>query len=110
MAMTGQGPISSHDLYARIGVAAAPLLLDVRRAEAFNADDQLIISATRRLPEAVQDWARDLPPGRPVVAYCMHGREVSQNVAGSLRAAGVEATYLEGGISHWKEAQLPTRK
>ena len=43
-------PISSSDLYARLGTASAPLLLDVRRDEAFNQDGGLIISALRRSP------------------------------------------------------------
>src|SRR5437763_5783654 len=52
----------------------------------------------------------NLPTGRWVVAYCVYGQEVSQNVATALRAAGVEASYLEGGISNWKEKRLPMRK
>ena len=30
--------LSSKELYARLGTAAAPVLVDVRRAEAFGAD------------------------------------------------------------------------
>jgi hypothetical protein len=44
------------------------------------------------------------------VAYCNHGLEVSQRVAASLRAAGIEVSYLEGGVSAWNEKRLPTRK
>src|SRR5947209_19722992 len=91
-------PISGRDLYARLGVASAPFLLDVRRADAFNADERVIVGAARRTPDAVQDWLRDLPAGRPIVAYCVHGQEVSQNVARALRTAGLDATYLEGGM------------
>ena len=74
-------PISSSDLYARLGTAAAPLLLDVRRDEAFSQDGGLIISALRRSPGDVARWSKDLLAGRPVVAYCVHGHEVSQGVA-----------------------------
>jgi rhodanese-related sulfurtransferase len=107
---TAMAPIFGRDLYARLGVAAAPFLLDVRRAEAFNADERVIVGAARRTPESVGDWLRELPAGRPIVAYCVHGHEVSQNVARALRAAGLEATYLEGGMAQWKDARLPTRK
>jgi rhodanese-related sulfurtransferase len=103
-------PVSSSELYSRIGRASAPLLLDVRRDEAFNANDKLIVGALRRSPETVETWLHDLPSGRSVVAYCVHGHEVSQNVTKALRGAGFEATYLEGGISRWKEANLPTRQ
>ena len=53
---------------------------------------------------------KTLAPGRPVVAYCVHGHEVSQGAAASLRRAGIKAAYLEGGIAEWKETGLPTRK
>ena len=32
-------PVSPDELYARLGTASAPVLLDVRRSEAFGADD-----------------------------------------------------------------------
>ena len=103
-------PVSSNDLYARLGTAAAPLLIDVRRADAFKADDRQIIGASHRTPEDVAQWQTALPRERPIVAYCVHGHEVSQNVANALRRAGMQAAYLEGGITGWKEQRLPTRR
>jgi len=102
-------PISPDDLYASLGTANAPLLIDVRRAQAFEADDRQIIGSTWRLPEDVSSWLKALPRGRRVVAYCVHGHEVSQGVASALRAVGIAAAYLEGGITAWKERALPTR-
>jgi hypothetical protein len=58
----------------------------------------------------VEIWCKGLPAGRPVVAYCVHGHEVSQGVAARLQQAGIKATYLDGGIAAWKETGLPTRK
>jgi rhodanese-related sulfurtransferase len=103
-------PISSSELYARLGTVTAPVLLDVRRDQAFNDDGALIIGALRRSPGEVEGWSRDLNAARPIVAYCVHGHEVSQGVAASLRQAGLDAAYLEGGIAGWKERGLPTRK
>jgi rhodanese-related sulfurtransferase len=103
-------PIPVTDLYRRLGTAQAPLLIDVRRAPAFDADDRRIIGATRRLPDDVVRWGTDLPKGRAVVAYCVHGHEVSQGVAEALRKAGFQAAYLEGGIAAWKDRKLPTRR
>ena len=100
--------ISAHDLYARLGTATAPLVLDVRRAPAFEKAESLIASAMRRAPDDVQTWQRRLPANRPVVAYCVHGHEVSQGVAATLRAAGIDATYLEGGIETWSAGSFPT--
>ena len=107
--MDGQQPsVSPHDLYRRLGIASAPIVIDVRRAPAFEAADSLIASAFHRNPDDVERWRRDLPSGRPVVAYCVHGHEVSQGVTAALRAAGVDAVYLAGGIADWTGAQLPT--
>jgi rhodanese-related sulfurtransferase len=56
-----------------------------------------------------QDWCRDLPPGRVVVVYCVHGHEASQGAASALKAAGVDGRYLEHGIAGWAEHRLPMR-
>ena len=93
--------ITSESLMTRFGTAAAPLLLDVRKAPAFEAADRLIAGALRNAPAA---W-----PSRAIVTYCVHGHEVSQGAAAALRVAGHDAAYLEGGITHWIEAGLPTR-
>jgi rhodanese-related sulfurtransferase len=98
------------NLYARLGTAHAPLLIDVRPPPAFEADDSLIIGSTRRLPQDVSTWWNALPAGRSVVAYCVHGQEVSQGVANALQKNGVQADYLAGGITDWKARKLPTRR
>src|SRR5262245_6717425 len=102
--------MSAQQLYARLGTARAPALVDVRRDDAFTEDQCLIVSAVHRPPDQVSQWAKDLQPFRPVVAYCSHGHEVSQGVASSLRDAGIQAAYLDGGISAWKTSGLPTRR
>jgi rhodanese-related sulfurtransferase len=102
--------ISSQQLYQHLGTASAPILVDVRRQDAFGTDDRLIIGALYRPPEEVERWRKEFSANRPIVAYCNHGREVSQGVAATLRQAGVEAKYLEGGIGGWKELRLPTRR
>ncbi|HEX7966801.1 MAG TPA: chromate resistance protein ChrB domain-containing protein [Stellaceae bacterium] len=98
------------DLYRQIGTAAAPLVIDVRRSDAFDADDGLIVGAVRRLPEDVERWRRDLPPDRDVVVYCAKGQEVGPDTAAALAAAGIRAAYLEGGVARWRELGLPTRR
>lgn len=109
--MNGQAvPISPTALYRHLGTARAPLLIDVRRAPAFESDDQRIIGAARRLPDEVASWSNSLPKGCAVVTYCVHGHEVSQNVASALEKAGLQAAYLEGGIAEWRERKFPTRR
>lgn len=102
--------ISPHDLYARLGSDAAPIVVDVRRAADFDSADRLVIPAFHCSPDEVEQWPKNLPPGRPVVTYCVHGHHVSQGVAAALRAMGVEANFLEGGIAGWTEAEMPTRR
>jgi rhodanese-related sulfurtransferase len=102
--------ISPADLYGRLGNAAAPLIIDVRREPAFDADEHMIAGAIRRTPDNVAQWRSILPEGRPVVVYCVHGHEVSQGVASALRNQGVDARYLEGGIAAWNESKLPLRR
>ena len=97
-------------LYASVGTASAPLMLDVRRTPAFDTDERLIVGALRRDPEGVAEWQREMPRNRPVVVYCMRGHEVSQNVAAALRACDIDARYLEGVITGWAELNLPRRK
>jgi rhodanese-related sulfurtransferase len=109
--MDGPIPLSitSVDLYGAIGTAAAPVVIDVRRNASFTADNRMIVGAIRRGPEAIQSWQQELPAGRGVVVYCVHGHEVSQGVASALRSAGIDARYLEHGITGWAEHRLPMR-
>ena len=82
-------------------------LLDVRRAATYATASSRIGGAHWRDPAAVATWAGELTPGAPVVVYCVHGHEVSRGVALQLRAAGIEARFLRGGIEAWQAAGLP---
>src|SRR5438046_1828438 len=103
--MDGQKPpsISPQNLYGAIGTGAAPVVIDVRRSAAYAADSRMIAGAIRRNPDDVQNWRQELPSGRAVVVYCVHGHEASQEAASALRRGGVDARYLEHGISGWAE-------
>jgi rhodanese-related sulfurtransferase len=100
--------ISPHDLYAQLGSDTAPIVVDVRRDVDFAGLDRLVSSAFHRSPDDVERWQNDLPDGRQVVAYCLHGDRVSQGVTITLCAMGVDTHFLEGGICHWTELGLPT--
>jgi rhodanese-related sulfurtransferase len=109
--MDGNGhSISPHHLYAKLESDSAPIVVDVRRAADFAIADKLVAPAFHRSPDEVEHWRSDLPSGRPVVAYCFHGKELSQGVAAALRLMGVDANFLEGGIADWTEQGLPTRR
>jgi rhodanese-related sulfurtransferase len=102
--------ISPNELYAGLGTASAPAVVDVRRSDDFARADRLIASAFHRAPDKVGRWWKDLSEGRSVVLQCRHGRQISQDVTAALCAASVDAVYLEGGISAWIERCLPTRR
>ena len=97
-------------LLDRLGSPRAPLIIDVRVHSAFERDTHLIAGATWRDPFGVSEWSKHLPRHRPVVVYCVHGLEVSRNAADSLRAAGVDARPLEGGIAAWRDSGGPLIK
>jgi rhodanese-related sulfurtransferase len=102
--------ISPQDLWNRLGSAAAPILVDVRRGPSFDAEETMIAGAIHRAPDDVVKWGSALPLGRPVAVYCVHGQEVSQSVAAALIAAGADARFLDGGIARWAELGLPQRR
>jgi rhodanese-related sulfurtransferase len=102
--------VSPQQLYARLGSASAPPLVDVRREDAFNADDAMIIGAVRRVPESTARWLQALPKGREIIVYCGDGQEVSQNIARTLQNCEITTAFLEGGIADWKAQGLPTRR
>ena len=91
----------------RLGRSGQPLILDVRRAAAFDAAPHLIAGALRVAPDALDQALPQLPRDREVVVYCVHGHELSQNAARQLIAAGFDARFLDGGIGHWQEDALP---
>jgi rhodanese-related sulfurtransferase len=100
--------ISAADLYGRLGTASAPMVVDVRRPADFASADALIVSAFHRDPDQVPQWRGELPGRRHVVVHCVHGHQVSQGVAAALRAAGIDASYLQGGITDWIDNGFPT--
>jgi len=90
--------ISPQQILATIGTPFAPLLIDVRREEAWREAATMIPAARRRPPAGTEGWMGSLAADQDIVAYCAHGGEVSQSVAALFRAAGKRAAYLSGGI------------
>jgi rhodanese-related sulfurtransferase len=103
-------PILANDLYARLGTASAPIVLDVRRSDDFSADDRVIVSAVHCDVDGEREWLADLPPSKPIVVYCADGGEISHAAAATLGKAGISGAYLEGGIAGWQKRGLPTHR
>ena len=82
------------------------VVVDVRREAARTSSGRTIAGALR-IEAHDPDWLRGLK-GRPVLVFCVHGHDVSQDACRSLVAAGVDARYLGGGFEAWCLAGLPT--
>ncbi|WP_292609985.1 chromate resistance protein ChrB domain-containing protein [Nitrobacter sp. 62-13] len=102
--------ISPHDLSAGLGSGTAPFVVDVRSDADFTNSSRLLGPAVHHSPDNVGQWRRDLPGGRQVVTYCLRGDQLSQGVAIALRAMGVGAYFLEGGVEGWTALGFPTRR
>jgi rhodanese-related sulfurtransferase len=94
--------ITPIELKQRLSAFPPPTLVDVRRQPAFAENSRIIPGALRCLPETVESWAATLEPWRPVVVYCVRGHEVSQGACAALRAHGLDARYVEGGLERWQ--------
>jgi rhodanese-related sulfurtransferase len=89
--------VTSSAFAALLGRPDTPLILDVRRSEAFAASGVMLPLARRCAPEKLPSLLRSKPV-QSVIAYCVYGHAVSQGAAAQLRAAGWDARYLLGGI------------
>jgi rhodanese-related sulfurtransferase len=84
-------------------------ILDVRRKSDFDADPNTIPGATWRTPEAVEQW-RDELVDQEVILYCVRGGSVSKSVSERLIENNINARYIEGGISAWKDSGGPVEE
>jgi Fe-Mn family superoxide dismutase len=62
-----------------------------------------------RDPAQVAQWSAERGD-RPVIVYCVYGHEVGRATALRLRAAGVDARFLRGGIDGWQAAGRPVQR
>jgi rhodanese-related sulfurtransferase len=90
------------ELRQRLLAFPPPTIVDARRPAAFDADRDVIPGALRRPPESIEACASELDAWRSVIVYCVHGHEVSQGAARTLRARGLDAHFLDGGLAGWR--------
>jgi rhodanese-related sulfurtransferase len=79
-------------------------LIDVRRKADRDASGEQLPGATWHDPEQLAAWAAGLPRDKPIVLNCVRGGSVSNSVVDALRAKGLDACFIEGGIEGWKAA------
>lgn len=88
-------PFAAHDI-------AGAHLIDVRRAGVLETATTMLPGAVWRDPAKPADWAHELQDDRPVLVCCVYGHEVGRVTAMRLRALGVNARFLVGGIDGWE--------
>lgn len=104
--MSSPTSISVQKLSRLVGTPRAPVVVDVRIDEDYDADRRLIPASFRRSHRSVGDWASGLA-GHEVVVVCQRGQKLSEGTAAWLRHLGIEAESLEGGFEAWAAAGLP---
>jgi rhodanese-related sulfurtransferase len=99
--------ISALDLWASMGSAAAPQVVDVCRREVMESSTGFIPTSIWQGPGPASRWLATIDLSRPLVITCKAGHNLSQAVVAELRGQGVDARALEGGREGWTAADLP---
>ena len=93
--------ISPHDLYARLGTAVAPIVVDVRHPSAFASADRLIIGAVYRPPDQVERWRTLCRPAVPWSLIASMGTTSARAWSPRCVPRHRRAISLDGGIAAW---------
>ncbi len=102
--------ISPHELAEWQTAHRTFTLLDVRRKAVRAADGAEVPGARWLDPEQVFAWKDEIPRDRPALIYCAKGHEISQGIAATLSALGLDARFLVDGFAGWRAAQMPVNR
>lgn len=83
-------------------------LIDVRTTQEYSATR---LAGAKNIPVGeLKDRLKELDVNKPVIVYCRSGNR-SGTAVGILKSHGfAKARHLEGGISAWEAAGLPTTR
>ena len=98
---------ASEPFAAAQGDVDGAVVVDVRRAGMYAQASTIIPGSSWRDPAMTDAWAGALPRDREVIVYCIYGHEVGRSTAMRLRAQGLNARFLAGGIDAWQAAGQP---
>jgi rhodanese-related sulfurtransferase len=104
--------VSAEALAARLapGAAAAPIVLDVRRAEEFAAGR---VPGARNLPHdriVADATALGVPKDAEIVVYCQSGRRANMALESLQKAGYTRLAHLEGDFPGWQSQGRPVEK
>jgi superoxide dismutase, Fe-Mn family len=96
--------LSVEELAAQLAKGDPVQVLDARPRHHISRTVDLMDGAVWRDPDRVETWVGELSPDRPVAVYCAYGFHVGCNITRTLRAHGLDARYVRGGLSAWYAA------
>jgi Fe-Mn family superoxide dismutase len=99
--------ITVGELDRLLKAGGTPMLLDVCLPEDVARRRDMIPGARFLTPGEVGPLAPRLPRDRPVVVYCIYGFQVSGEATSALRAQGLDAQRLAGGLAAWRAMAGP---
>ncbi|MGC1496070.1 MAG: sulfurtransferase/chromate resistance protein [Sulfitobacter sp.] len=100
--MAAPNEITISQLLRLIGLPDAPVIVDISIDPDF-ADDPFLIPGSFRHPHTDVQGLKDRLNGRPCVVTCQRGIKLSQGLVARLRADGMQAEYLSGGMYGWRD-------
>jgi rhodanese-related sulfurtransferase len=104
-------PTTPLALSERLHAPDQPLILDVRKAEDFAASDYFLPRSIRWDFNANAALPKEVSSAQPVLAFCVKGAAVGIEGAQRLHSAGIQSSYLEGGLRAWQaEGRVTVRK
>ncbi len=104
--MPNPNAITPAQLMRLVGTPDAPAIIDVRVPEDLATDPCLIPGSVTQPYTDILSLSPALSGKRAVVS-CQRGGKLSSGATALLRAHGIEAELLEGGVVAWRAAGLP---
>jgi Fe-Mn family superoxide dismutase len=83
--------------------------IDARPRHYVSRTQDIIVGATWRDPDRVQEWVGELSKSEPVVVFCAYGFHVGCKTAVALREAGFDAKYMKPGHAGWRAIGGPIK-
>jgi len=100
--MPAPNEMTPAQLLRLIGTPDAPAIVDICIPPDFAEDPFLIPGSIRHSHDDI-DVLKQRLAGRSCVIVCQRGLKLSQGLAARLRAEGIPAEYLSGGMYGWRD-------
>lgn len=100
--------ITPDELYAQLGLAEAPLVIDVRSVAACERVPLMVPGAVHGDPEQLASWSASLSRTRTIVTCGEHDEDGAVAATATLSGLGYAAGRLEGGLTSWRARGYPT--